>query len=371
MPSDTPNLSETKSDFAFDIPLNNLSFGATSVAILRECFKRGLHPNVFPLNGVVDIGAQKPDDKFNAWLGNCIGKSQKDHSRKQTSYKLWHINGSLTSYSQTDNRLITFYEANDPTPTEINILRNQSRVYVTNRYTQGVFRNFGIEAEHLPLGFDSHNFGILEKRPGVEGVMTTLLLAKLEHRKHTLKQLALWAKRYGNKKEYRLNCAIVNPFMKPEHQQQLIVQALEGKQYWNINFLPFMGTNAEYNQFLQSGQIVLACSGAEGFGLGEFHAAAMGAWPVTLKAHAYLDHFTDENAIWIKPNGMTPIYDGIHFAPGQPFNQGSVFTWADEDWYAAMEEAEKRARAGLNTAGLKLQSQTFAQTVDILLKELK
>ncbi len=358
-------------EFAFDAPLNNLSFGQTSVALLREAHTRGLQPNVFPLNGQVDLGAQKNDDKFNQWLSHCINKAQKDHSRKHTAIKLWHINGSIPSYSDTDSRLITFYETNDPTPTEINVLRNQSKVYVTNRYTQSIFKTFGINVEHLPLGFDSHNFGVLDKRPGVEGVITTLLLAKLEHRKHTLRQLALWAKRYGNRKEYRLNAAIFNPFLKPEHQQQLIVQALEGKQYWNITFLPFMNTNAEYNSYLQSGQIVLACSGSEGFGLGEFHAAAMGAWPVTLKAHAYVDHFTDQNAIWVAPNGMTPVYDGIHFAQGQPFNQGSIFTFADEAWYAAMEEAENRAKGGLNLAGLGLQKQTYADALDIVLKDLK
>lgn len=359
------------SDFAFDLPVNSLSFGAVSVAILRECYKRGLHPNVFPLGGQVDLAAQKPDEGFNKWLGNCINKAQKDHSRKSTAIKLWHINGSLSSYSKTDSRLITFYECNDPTTTEINILKDQDRVYVTNRYTQSILGQFGVNAQYLPLGFDSHNFGALEKRPAIEGVMTTLLLAKLEHRKHTLRQLSLWAKRYGNRQEYRLNAAIFNPFLKPEHQQQMIAQALEGKQYWNINFLSFMATNAEYNAYLQSGQIVLACSGSEGFGLGEFHAAAMGAWPVTLKAHAYLDHFTDENAVWVSPNGMTPVYDGIHFAAGQPFNQGSVFTFSDESWYAAMEEAEKRARTGLNVAGAKLQQQTYTATADVLLKDLK
>lgn len=364
-------MSNSTSDFAIDVALNNLSFGQTSVAILREAYTRGLTPNVFAMNGVVDISAQKPDDKFNQWLGHCINKAQKEHSRKNTSVRLWHIQGSLNSYSDTDSRLITFYECNDPTSTEINVLRNQSKVYVTNRYTQSIFQRVGVNAEYLPLGFDAHNFGVLEKRPGVEGAITTLLLAKLEHRKHTLRQLSLWAKKYGNQKEYRLNAAIFNPFLPPERQQQMIVQALEGKQYWNINFLPFMGTNAEYNAYLQSGQIVLACSGSEGFGLGEFHAAAMGAWPVALAAHAYKDHFSESNAVMIQPNGMVPVYDEVHFAQGQPFNQGSIFTFSDEAWYAGVEEAHKRAAIGLNSAGFTLQKQTYSQAVDILLKDLK
>lgn len=358
-------------DFALDLPINNLSFGNVSVAILRECYKRGLQPNVFPLQNQVDVGAHKPDEQFNNWLKHCIEKAQREHCRKTTAFKLWHTNGSLASYSETDARLITFIETSEITPTEVNVLRNQDLVYVTNHYTRRTLSQFGVEATHLPLGFDSHNFGVLEPRPGVKGEITTLLLAKLEHRKHTLRQLSLWAKRYGNQKGYRLNAAIFNPFLKPEHQQAMVHQALEGKSYWNITFLPFMGTNAEYNQYLQSGQVVLACSGAEGFGLGEFHAAAMGAHPVALKAHAYLDYFTDENAVWVQPNGMTPVYDGIHFAQGQPFNQGSIFTFSDEAWYAGVEEAHKRAATGLNQAGLKLQQQTYAQTVDILLKDLK
>lgn len=355
------------SDVTLDLPINNLSFGQVSVAILREFYRRGLTPNVFPLQGQVDISSQTPDEKFNQWLNHCIGKAPREASRDDTSIKLWHIAGSNSTYSRRDSRLITFYECNNPTSSETNLLKNQDRVYVTNKYTQNVLRMFGVESIHLPLGFDSHNFKVLEKRPGVEGAITTLLLAKLEHRKHTLRQLALWAKRYGNQKEYRLNAAIWNPFMKAEHQQALINQALGGQQYWNITYLPFMATNAEYSSYLQSGQIVLACSGSEGFGLGEFHAAAMGAWPVALKAHAYLDHFSESNAIWVKPNGMTPVYDNIHFAQGQPFNQGSVFTFSDEDWYTGVEEAHKRALKGINFEGLKLQRQTYEQTVNALL----
>ncbi len=198
----------------------------------------------------------------------------------------------------------------------------------------------------------------------------------MEDRKHTRRQLALWCKRYGGNKAHRLNLSITNGFLRPEDQQALIHQALEGKtigpngHYWNVNVLPFTPSNADYNAVLQSSEIVLACSGTEGFGLPEFHAAALGAWPVVLKAHAYLDHFTDENAVWVQPNGMEPIYDGIFFHQGSSTSQGNRFTFADDDWYAACEEAERRAKGGLNLKGLELQKQTYARTVDILLADL-
>jgi hypothetical protein len=361
--------------FALNVPLGSVSFGQTSVAILRELFKRGLSPSVFPI-GPVDLSTQKADPDFNAKLQQAINSAQQRHSRQHTSFRLWHIPGSLETVSARDSRLITFQETGQLTSMEINILRQQQKVYVTNRYAQTFFKLYGVEAEYLPLGFDAHNFGVLAQRPRIEGVTSWLLTSKLESRKWTLRQLALWCKRYGRDKNHRLNLSIHNPFLRPEDQQAMIHQALKGKTigpngfYWNVNPLGFAPTNADYNAVLQSSEIVLCCSGSEGFGLPEFHATALGAWPVALKAHAYLDYFTDENACWVQPNGMEPIYDGIFFHQGQPVNQGNRFTFADEDFYAACAAAEERAKTGLNVKGLELQKQTYAQTVDILLKDL-
>lgn len=355
------------SPYALNFPINSVSFGQVSVAILRELFKQRKSVNIFPI-GPVDLGTQRPDAEFNQWLQNGCNNGQQRHSRQHTVYKLWHILGSLETYSSVDNRLITFQETGQLTPTELNILKQQQKIYVTNKYTQSCFRLYGIESVHLPLGFDSHNFHVLDKRPKIEGVTSWLLASKAEYRKHTYKQLSLWAKRYGGNRNHRLNVSISNPFLPKETQNSLIAQALEGKNYWNINFLEFSPTNEEYNTLLQSSEIVLCCSGSEGFGLPEFHAAALGAWPVVLKAHAYLDHFTDENAIWVPHNGMIPIYDNIFFQQGAQVNQGNIFDFNNEDWYAACEEAERRAKVGFNLKGLELQKQTYAQTVDRLLE---
>lgn len=354
-------------EFAADFALNNLSFGQTSVAILREAYTRGLQPNVFPLNGVVDIGAQKHDEKFNQWLGRCINKAQKDHSRSHTAFKLWHISNSLQSYSAVDSRLITFFELDSLTPLEINILRNQQKVYVTSTFTKEVFKTFGVNSEYIPLGFDSHNFHVLEKRLKIEGVTSWLMCGKWELRKGHAQMLQNWVKKYGNNRAHRLNLSITNQFMKPEHLNAVIAQTLEGKSYWNVNFLPWSATNAEYNSVLQSSDIILSCSRGEGRDLPCYHATAMGAWPVALRAHAFLDYLTDDNAILINPNGKMPAADGVFFGQNGPTNSGNFFTWSDDEFVAACELAEKKAATGLNVKGLDLQRVTYADTLDALL----
>lgn len=361
---------------AFNVPLNNLSFGNVSIAILREVFRRGLQPNVLPI-GPVDLSAQKPDDSFNRQLGATINDAQRNHSREDIVFRLWHIQGSLESYSRRDSRLLTFFELDALTPTEINILRNQDKVYVTSSYTRDVFGMFGINAEYVPLGFDAHNFSTLAARPLIDGVTSFLLAGKLEKRKGHFKVLNLWAKKYGNNMKYRLNLALFNPFMPVHRQQAMINEALEGKQYANIGprqpdgsiGLPYMPTNAEYNSFLQSGQIYIAMSGGEGRGLPEYHATALGAWPVALNAHAYKDYLTTENAVLVNPNSKVPAADGVFFAPNGPFNIGNLFDFNGDEFVAACETAEARAAQGLNAKGFELQKITYKDTVDALLKD--
>ena len=53
--------------------------------------------------------------------------------------------GSLETVSARDSRLITFQETGQLTPMEINVLRQQQRVYVTNRYAQSFFKLYGVE----------------------------------------------------------------------------------------------------------------------------------------------------------------------------------------------------------------------------------
>lgn len=358
-------------EFAWDSPLGTVSFGSVSFSILREMHRRGLQPNVFPLGGNVDLSSQRPDERFNQWLGHCVNKAQGEHSRQKTAFRLWHINGSLASYSQIDSRLLTFHETDQLTNQEVNILRAQDWVYVTSRFTQSIFKQYGIEAVYLPLGYDAHNFPMLEKRPKIDGTIQFSLAGKFENRKAHGKILNLWAKKYGNNVKYRLNAALHNPFLRPEQMNALIGQALEGQQRFNINFLPWMATNAEYSSFLQSSDIHIAMSGGEGFDLPAYHATALGSHIVALSAHVYEDYLNPSNAVLVKPNSKRPSADGIFFHPGSPFNSGNFFDWDGDEFIAACEAAEKRVAAGTNVEGLKLQNQTYAGTVDILLKDLK
>lgn len=361
------------SPFAFEAPLNPLSLGSVSIALLRELFRRGESPAVFPIMGTnPDLSAQVVDPIFEQRLQVAIMTAHHRYNRRAPAFRSWHIGSSIGSLSVRGNHLLTYMELDQLTPSEINVLKQQEKVYVSSRFTQKVFSEYGVASTYIPLGFDGHNFRQLTQRPKIDGAISFLLPGKIEKRKGSMQVLRAWAKRYGNNPAYRLNCAMHNHFVPPEKQGAMIAEALEGRQYWNIVFHPWIPDNATYNSLLQSSEIVISMSGGEGRDLPCYHATAMGAWPVAMRAHAYLDYLNDENAVLVNPNGKQPAADGIHFGQNGPFNNGNIFTFNDEEFIAGCEAAEQKVKTvGLNTAGMELQKTTYTEAVDIILADLK
>jgi glycosyltransferase involved in cell wall biosynthesis len=359
------------SKLAFNLPLNSTSLGQVSFSILRELFKRKEDIYLFPIGGI-DIQSQKQDRDFFEWIQNAINSAGRSYNRKTPIFKLWHINGSLESFSDKQI-LLSFYEVDSPTATEINFVKNNQKVLFSSNYSISLFKSLGVNnVEFLPLGFDSTHFKTSTKR-NLNGIQFGLF-GKLEpQRKRHLKTISLWAQKYGNNPNYSLNCAIFNHFLEPQVQSQIISQALGGQNYFNINFLNYMPSNEAYNDLLNNTDIVLAMSGGEGWGLPEFQATALGKHCLGLNAHAYKEWMSEKNSVLVQPNGKIPCYDNIFFKEGLEFNQGQIFDWNEKDFLDGLDKVESRFKNNpVNLEGLKLQEQfTYSKMVDSILDIMK
>lgn len=356
------------SKLSFNLPLNSTSLGQVSFGILRELFLRKKEILLFPI-GNVDIGTQKQDNNFFEWIQKSIQNSYKEHSKNNPIFKLWHLNGSLESFSNKQV-LLSFYEVDSPTTVEVNIIKNNEKLLLSSNYAVNIFKSIGVEnVEYLPLAFDSTHFKLNPKK-NIKSIQYGLF-GKLEpQRKRHLKILSLWAKKYGNNPNYSLNCAIFNHFLDPNVQSQLISQALNGQKYFNINFLNYIPSNEMYNDLLNNTDIVIAMSGGEGWGLPEFQTVALGKHCIGLDAHAYKDWMTEKNSVLIKPNSKIPCYDNMFFKQGLDFNQGNIFDWDEKDFINGLDLVENRFKNNpINIEGLKLQEQfTYSKMVDQILK---
>jgi hypothetical protein len=183
--------------------------------------------------------------------------------------------------------------------------------------------------------------------------------------------IKLWLKKYGNDAKYFLNCAIYNPFISPEDNQKIVAYLTEGKKYFNVQFLGMMPKNTLYNDYLNSADAVIGL-GTEGWALPEFHSVALGKHALLLNAAGYKEWATNENAVLINPSGKTPVYDNMFFKQGQPFNQGNIFIFSDDDFYNGLETVINRVKNNrINTKGLELQEKfTVENTVETLLSKI-
>ena len=192
-------------NFAFNLPINPVSFGQVSTGLLKETFSRSLNPSLFPI-GEINLSTQKNSPEFEEWIKFCVTKGAKEHDRKTPCIRLWHIFDSMQSYSEKQI-LLSFYELDRPTEEELNIVKNNTTVF-TSKFTQDVFKEKGVEVKFTPLYFDKENFNIIKDENGEnrkyfdDDRITFNITGKFEKRKHHQKIIRAWSRRFGNDKKY-------------------------------------------------------------------------------------------------------------------------------------------------------------------------
>ena len=342
-----------------EAPLNSLSLGNVSYNILRELFEKGHDVALWP-TGNIDIEAFDPSDEMKLKIKDALDKRVSFLSDEIPVIKVWHINGSENK-KNANQYLYTFYECNQPTDVELAFCKHQKETILSSSCAAEL-----LNAKYVPLGFDK-DFAPNDKKY-LNDVIHFGLMGKFEKRKHTARILNAWAKKYGNNNKYQLTCCIGNPFFKDEEINALISTSLEGKQYSNINFLPFLPRNKDVNDFINAIDIDLSgLSGAEGWNLPAFNATCMGKWSVVLNATSHKDWANENNSVILEPSSEFPCYDNKFFVQGSSFNQGTFYSWTEDECISAMEKAEQKV-GQVNTEGQKLADKfTYSKTVDGIL----
>lgn len=352
------------------IALNSLSIGQVGFNVVRELYRRKVQCTIFP-KGNVDLGAYKIEPAFAAWIERAINDRLKKVDRSVPTVAIWHVNGS--EFKPSDHQyLFSFHETDSPTESEVNIVNQQDATFFSSSWSVGNFEQYGARnVSFIPLGFDE-DFTEIKHRALPKEITHWTLTGKIEQRKNTQLIIQQWVKRYGGNKAHHLTTCVTNPFLKDEHMAAFYGSCFEGKpKPFNVNILPYMKTNAEMSQLYNSTDIDLSgFSGSEGWGLPAFMCTALGKWSIVTNCSAHKDWATAENVILVEPGEMRPVYDGVFFAPGQPFNQGNIYAFKAEQLHAAFDIAEKKAQTP-NPAGRQLASTfTYKRTVDEILAKI-
>ncbi len=358
-------------DLIADIPINSLSFGNVSYNILRQFWRKGVNVNLFPHGEKADINAfDKIDKEFLEWIKESASTATLKVKKDLPSFKLWHLNGSHNRIGPKQ-ALYTFYELDQPTESEINLAKFQDKIYFSSEHSAKLFKEKGVDASVLPVGFDE-DFHITGKQYMNPDVVHFGLMGKFEKRKHTEKIIKLWLSKFGNNNKFQLTVCVTNPFIEKKEMDKILSDCLSGTRYTNINFLPYLKSNTEVNQLLNSVDIDLTgLSGAEGWNMPAFNSTCLGKWSIVLNETAHKDWANNKNSILVESNGKEPAYDNKFFQEGSPFNQGNIYTWDSDNVAECMDLAVSK-KGQINTEGEKLKEQfSYSRSVDRLLKGIE
>ena len=342
-----------------EAPINHLSLGNCSVAILREFWKKKIDINLIPI-GPYDVGAfDKYEPEFLAWLKES-SKGLSRFSKNDDYLKLWHINGSHSRIGKR-NFLYTFHELNKLTAAETNICAQYDKVFVPCEWNKEIFQNNGLtNVDSVPLGFDSVHFKQLKGRHYDQNLTCWSIYGKFEKRKAHLEAIKGWIELYGNKPNHVLHLSLSNPFLQRGEEIKIILNQLGLPAIPHyINFLGFSSLNSEYNKVLNVADIVIDMSRGESFSLPSFQAVALGKHAVLHNATGIKQWANAQNAVLVESSGEIEPWDGRFFGPGQDFNQGNYYDWNMDQYKDALKKAFTRSTFDReNKEGLKL-AETF------------
>ena len=95
-------------DFSLELPVNSVSFGQVSVALLREFHARGLQPCLFPIGDNIDLNCQgNPLDKHPSWkITTQKSTGKKEDKLNQQRYRTNH--GGATIFVIHKEALLDF-----------------------------------------------------------------------------------------------------------------------------------------------------------------------------------------------------------------------------------------------------------------------
>lgn len=355
----------------FEGPINNLSLGNVSFNFLRELIKKNAINGIFAVQDRADFSAFDNSKELEPEIINLINQRYFSLFKDAPVLRVWHINGAERKLTNKQY-LYTFYECDQPTLEEINIVESQEHTFFSSSESCEHFKRTGLtNISYVPIGFDP-DLHKTNKKYLPDGIINFGLIGKFEYRKNTKKIIQSWLKKFGNNSNYQLTCLVQNPFFEPQIMNQILAQTLEGKHYSNINFIPHQEKNSMMNEVYNAIDIDLSgMNGNEGWGLPSFNAACLGKICVVGNGGAHKDWAYGKNIVLIEPDGKKPAYDNYFFREGQPFNQGRFYDFSEDTLIDGMERAIRLKYSYIEEERGDLQEEfSYKKSIEKILKTI-
>src|SRR6266702_2624144 len=77
-------------ELGFHVPINSVSFGQCSYALLKAAKKAGHKVLLYPI-GPIDLSTMNPSEEMKKWIGEAVKAGITDIKPDMKCLKLWHL----------------------------------------------------------------------------------------------------------------------------------------------------------------------------------------------------------------------------------------------------------------------------------------
>lgn len=292
--------------------INNLSYGITSINILKELCRQSVNVSLHPI-GMMDC---LPEEV--SIVRGCLENSiQYDYD--SPCLKIFHANGLKDMIGRGQKIGFPIFELNNFTPTEKHQLSGLDKIIVASKWGKNVLQENGVNVPVFVanLGVDRKIFN--EELVGTNDISKDtatkfLMFGKWEIRKGHDIILDAFCKAFTPQDNVKLIGNCFNHFIGKEgnHQWEQMYMLSEMATKIHI-FSERLSTQLNVAQLMSSVDCGLFVSRAEGWNLGLLEMMSMGKHVIATNCTAHTEFANPNNSHMVEVGELEDAYDGVFF----------------------------------------------------------
>ncbi len=330
----------------FVAPVNTLSYGYTSLNLLKSLASLDTSVALFPISDKIEVTNQSDADVIQQALSNA-----RLFDVDASCIRLWHQH-DMSQFAGRGPRIgFPIFELDTFNDVEKHHLRSVDRLFVCSEWAAGVIKLNGIDVPTsvVPLGVDSSIFKCAQQTPPKS---PTILFngGKWEVRKGHDILFEAFQRAFKKDDNVELWMMTANIFNSPA-ENGLWASKYNSPQ---VKILPRMRTQEDVYNIMSKTDCGVFPARAEGWNLEALEMMACGKQVIITDCTAHTEYCSRQNAHLIEVTDLEPAFDGKWFnGQGQWAQLGESQIQQLADYMRSIHERKQRGDDLTNDAGLE------------------
>jgi len=290
-------------------PINGTGYGVTSTNIVKSLHSLGIHINLFPIGGGVQV---HPED--NELIRELVLNSYL-FEYDAPCLKIWHQHDLALKPGNGDYYIFPFFEIDTLSSHEIHHINYADCVFVASHWAKNIlkFNNIIKPIVVAPLGVDTNIFSPRNRIKVENDKYVFFHIGKWEKRKAQDFLIQAFDAAFDSNDNVELRLLPHNPFLKKEELEEWINIVRNSKLRDKIRIYDRLPTQHHVAQFIDQADCGVFLSRAEGWNNEIIESMAMNKPIITTFYSAHTEYCDENNSYLVNIDDLEPAIDNKWF----------------------------------------------------------